>query len=66
MTQPTFPRPVEPLVDKNPFRQKTYTRQNIPVFAEIKARLPEPVLPDWPEWVEMYWRAWEMAFMHLR
>lgn len=66
MTQPTYPRPEEPLVAQNPFLQKGYTRQNIPLFSEIKAKLPEPVLPDWPEWVEMYWRAWEMAFTHLR
>ena len=66
MSQPTFPRPAEPLVSKNPFRQQTYTRQNIPPFAEAKAQLPLPVLPGKPEWLEMYWRAWEMAWAHLR
>ncbi|MEJ2749184.1 MAG: glycoside hydrolase, partial [Anaerolineae bacterium] len=66
MSQPTYPRPVEPLVSNNQFRQQTYTRQNIPAFSEIKSQLPEPVLPDKPEWLEMYWRAWEMAWSHLR
>lgn len=27
--------------------------------------MPEPVVPARPEWVEMYWRAWEIAWLHL-
>jgi hypothetical protein len=66
MAQPTHRRSTEPLVSKNQFLQKNYVRQSVPVFAEIKHQLPEPVLPDWPEWLEMYWRAWEMVWRHWR
>ena len=61
-----FNLPPEPLVERNPFRQRTYQSKNIPSFTEAKALLPEPVLPEHPGWVEMYWRAWEMAWSNLR
>lgn len=66
MAHPTHPRPKEPFVDKNIFRQKKYRPEPIRPFAEIKEQLPIPVLPLRPEWVEMYWRAWETAWSHLR
>jgi glycogen debranching enzyme len=65
MSHPTFPRPREPLVANNAFRGRTYQQVPIPSFQEARARLPEPVLPENPEWVEMYWRAWEMAWSNL-
>ncbi|MCA9946943.1 MAG: hypothetical protein KC449_25855, partial [Anaerolineales bacterium] len=37
-----------------------------PSFAEAKARLPQPILPDHDEWVGLYWRAWELAWNNLR
>lgn len=66
MSQPTYPRYVEPLVSKNLFRQVSPERQSIPHLAEIKEVLPTPVLPEQPEWVEMYWRAWESIWSSLR
>ncbi len=66
MAQSTYPRYSEPAAGKNPFLQKSYTRQSIPAFSQARARLPEPVLPDHPDWVEMYWRAWEIAWSNLR
>lgn len=66
MSQPTYKRPAEPLVNQNPFRQKPYERRTIPAFGDVKERLPIPVLPDKPLWVEMYWRAWEIAWSNLR
>lgn len=65
MEHPTYPRPPQPLVEKNPFRQQKYTPQAIPVFSEARSQLPVPILPDHPEWVEMYWRAWEIAWSNL-
>jgi len=29
--------------------------------AELKEALPRPILPAYPDWVELYWRAWELA-----
>jgi hypothetical protein len=66
MFQLSLNRPKEPLVEQNSFRDQVYTRQPIPSFLESKARLPVPILPDHPQWVEMYWRAWEMAWSKLR
>lgn len=62
----TFSPPGEPLVEKNVFRQKKPQPGSIPVFSETKNRLPIPVLPDHSDWVEMYWRAWEIAWSNLR
>ncbi len=66
MSQPIHRRIINPLVSKNQFLQKNYGRQAVPIFAEIRQQLPEPILPDWPEWLEMYWRAWEMVWQHWR
>ncbi|RMG91617.1 MAG: glycoside hydrolase [Chloroflexi bacterium] len=66
MTHPTYPRPSEPLVSKNTFRQRAYQPQPIPVFSQARPLLPVPILPEHATWVEMYWRAWEMAWSNLR
>ncbi|MDX1689008.1 MAG: trehalase family glycosidase [Candidatus Promineifilaceae bacterium] len=66
MSDATFSYPTSPLVAKNPFRRRNYERQSLLPFAEARSLLPEPVLPSRPEWVEMYWRAWELAWLHLR
>ena len=50
----------------NLFRQQQPTVANIPTFDEARSALPEPILPDYPEWVGMYWRSWEIAWSHLR
>ncbi len=65
MSHPMHQRPLEPLVERNPFRQMSNTDQPIPFFATDKGELPEPVLPAFPAWVELYWRAWEMAWSHI-
>ncbi len=66
MTSPLDFRPPEPLVSKNPFRNQSYENQAIPSYIQAKEQLPVPVLPDQPEWIEMYWRAWEIAWSNLR
>jgi hypothetical protein len=66
MSRSTHSHPAEPSVNKNLFRNKKRIQQPIPVFGEVRSQLPEPVLPDHPVWLEMYWRAWEIALLHLR
>jgi glycogen debranching enzyme len=33
-----------------------------PRFADTRDLLPAPIYDEQPEWVRMYWRAWELAF----
>ena len=66
MSPSKFQYPINPSVTQNPFRQQTYQHVPIPPLVEVKAELPIPVLPDRPLWEEMYWRAWELAWAHLR
>lgn len=48
------------------FSKKNYSGQRIPSFAEDKDKLPAPVLEDNPEYVDLYWKAWELAFTHFK
>lgn len=63
---PKFERPSDPLVAQNRYRQQTYVPQEWPSFAEARARLPRPILPERDQWVTLYWRAWELAWANLR
>ncbi len=58
--------PLDPIVAQNGFREKVYEHVPIPLFIEIKDQLPEPFFVDKPEWVQMYWRAWELAWSNLQ
>lgn len=66
MPLPTFPRPAHRYIDRNPFRRGHGRPQEILPFTEARSRLPIPVIPQYPEWEEMYWRAWEIAWRNLR
>lgn len=66
MTHPTFPHPLNRYVEQNTFRDRRYEPQAIIPFQEARAQLPKPVLPEQNKWLEMYWRAWEIAWSHLR
>lgn len=35
-------------------------------FAEIKSSLPLPVFDEEPGWIDLYWKAWELAWDHVR
>ncbi len=58
--------PLDPMVARNPFREQTIAIAAPPLYTDIKSDLPAPILPDHPEWAEMYWRAWELAWSKLR
>ncbi len=47
------------------FAKKTYTPQPLPKFAEARDALPAPIYDERPEWVEMYWKAWELGFRNV-
>jgi hypothetical protein len=44
------------------FALKQYTPTTLPRWEEIRGSLPSPRFDENPLWVEMYWRAWELAF----
>ena len=48
------------------FYKKEYTPASLPSFEESRTLLPSPVWEDNPEWVDLYWRAWEIAFSNLK
>jgi len=48
------------------FNKKTYTPTNIPAFNESKDKLPSPVMEDSPEYIELYWKTWQLAFDHYK
>jgi hypothetical protein len=54
-----FQSPSEPLVEKNPFRENDRPPVPFPDVAELRSRLPIPVLPEDPAWERLYWSAWD-------
>ncbi len=48
------------------FAKKDYVPAELPKFAESRELIPEPVLDDNPDYLEMYWKCWELAFTHMR
>ncbi len=35
-------------------------------FSEIRSALPEPLFDEHPEFAELYWKAWELAWDHVK
>ena len=44
------------------FSKNQYTRTPLPVFSELKAKLPSPIYDQDSNMVKGYWKAWELAF----
>jgi len=44
------------------FGKKSYQPMPLLKFAEAREQLPSPIYGARPEWVSMYWKAWELAF----
>jgi len=67
MNDSLHPRPLNPLVNRNPFRGQSSadTAVSIPQFAEVRELIPEPILPEHAEWTALYWRAWEILWANL-
>lgn len=65
------PPPVPPTVRAwavrpNVFQIRRYRAIPLPTFASSRPHLPQPFLDDHPEWTRLYWKAWELAFQHLK
>ncbi|MDR2413457.1 MAG: hypothetical protein LBD64_00530 [Odoribacteraceae bacterium] len=48
------------------FSKKHYTPGVIPAYPVARRLLPAPVLEEHPGWIEMYNKAWELAFSHVK
>ncbi len=48
------------------FEKQDYRDKALPEWMSARLRLPAPQLPQHPQLVDAYWRAWEMAFTHFR
>ncbi len=44
------------------FARKSYVPQPLPRFETTRQKLPSPIYDENPVWVELYWKAWEIAF----
>lgn len=57
----------EPAAAKNPFLEKSEPSLQLKIlsFQEARPLLPQPVLPEHDGWLEMYWRAWQIAWSNL-
>lgn len=47
------------------FYKKKYDNQPIPNYNEKKDLLPKPILDDHKDWINLYWKAWEIAFSRI-
>lgn len=56
----------EPYVEQNVFIQRKQQRVKLPVFNEIKNKLPEPIWQGHSMEIEGYYKAWEIAFSNIR
>jgi len=48
------------------FPKKSYVPEPLPIYQEVKDRLPSPIYDEHPDYVACYWKAWELAFQHFR
>ncbi len=48
------------------FDKKTYSNEALPKFSQVKDKLPRPVLEGSPAFIDLYWKAWELAFQNLK
>ncbi len=46
----------------NIFQSLTYRAPPIPTFEQTRDQLPSPIYEQTPAYVQMYWKAWELAF----
>jgi hypothetical protein len=44
------------------FLRKEYSPHRLPKFSDRRDELPAPIYDGNPDWVRMYWKAWELAF----
>ena len=53
-------------VIENTFIDQPMSTEELPTFAESKDKLPKPIWDKHKDYIDCYWRAWELAFKNLR
>lgn len=48
------------------FAKKKYMHEQLPEYKKIKNQLPTPILDDNKDWIELYWKAWQLGFSNLK
>jgi hypothetical protein len=48
------------------FPKKAYVPEALPTYGASRSLLPNPILDGNSDWINMYWRCWEIAFRGLR
>ena len=54
------------LMEENSFIGAKIDTTPLPVYNEVKASLPQPVWENHKDYIDCYWKAWEIAFRNLR
>jgi hypothetical protein len=64
----TFKRTYNPskYFRENRFRREAAEQQELPTYERIKEQLRRPVWDGHASTIACYWKAWELAFRHLR
>ena len=53
-------------VIENTFVNQTMSKEELPTFECSKSKLPQPLWDNHKDYIDCYWRAWELAFKNLR
>ena len=48
------------------YPKKQYSGQAIPLFEDAQHKLPKPIFDDKPEYIDFYYRAWQIGFDHFK
>jgi hypothetical protein len=48
------------------FSKKKYVPQPVPAYAANRNLLPKPILDGKPGWIDMYYKAWQLGFAHIK
>ncbi len=51
---------------ENSFIGRKYVPVPVPIFAQTKDKLPQPIFDEEPAYVDCYWKTWELAFRSFR
>ena len=46
------------------FSKKKYLHKPLAQWCDTRGKLPSPIDDDHPLWIKLYWKAWEVAFIH--
>ena len=57
---------INPLVKENIFINSPIDNSEIPIFENVKNKIPRPFWENHDSTIECYWKAWQLAFTNLK